>query len=81
VISLALYFMSGGADVKRITAQRDDEISSTEESQSSAVRTVALWVGKSLLTMLLLLFFYIFFASSDFIYINLAMVSYRFALQ
>lgn len=32
------------SDVKRITAQRDDEISSTEESQSSAVRTVALWV-------------------------------------
>ncbi|KAK2455078.1 thylakoid membrane protein TERC, chloroplastic [Trifolium repens] len=33
-------------EVKRITAQRDDdiEISSTEESQSSAVRTVALWV-------------------------------------
>lgn len=32
------------SDVKRITAQRDDEISSTEESQSSAVRAVALWV-------------------------------------
>lgn len=56
MISLALDSMCGGADVKRITAQRDDEISSTEESQSSAVRTVALWVGKSLLTMLFIAF-------------------------
>ncbi|CAL5207175.1 unnamed protein product [Lathyrus oleraceus] len=32
------------SEVKRITAQPKDEISSTEESQSSAVRTVALWV-------------------------------------
>lgn len=56
------FFMSGGAEVKRITALPDDnisndEISSTEESQSSAVRTVALWVGKSLLIMILLIFF------------------------
>ncbi|CAI8602680.1 unnamed protein product [Vicia faba] len=32
------------SEVKRITAQPKDEISSTDETQSSAVRTVALWV-------------------------------------
>ncbi|XP_058771068.1 thylakoid membrane protein TERC, chloroplastic-like isoform X1 [Vicia villosa] len=32
------------SEVKRISAQPKDEISSTEETQSSAVRTVALWV-------------------------------------
>lgn len=45
------------SEVKRISAQPKDEISSTEETQSSAVRTVALWVGESMLTMLLLIFF------------------------
>lgn len=69
--------MSDVVEVKRITAQPKDEISSTEESQSSAVRTVALWVGESMITMLLL----IFFVSFDFIYVNLVMVSFRFSQQ
>lgn len=69
--------MSDVVEVKRITAQPKDEISSTEESQSSAVRTVALWVGESMITMLLLIFFVYF----DFIYVNLVMVSFRFSQQ
>lgn len=74
---MCINLKSDVVEVKRITAQPKDEISSTEESQSSVVRTVALWVGKSMITMLLL----IFFVSLDFIYVNLVRVSFRFSQQ